>query len=137
MRIVRGTLFGGIAFFLLGWLIYGVLLMGYMTANTNQCANRPMEEMVWWALILSNLLNALLLTMILNWSGAKGFIDGLKTGALWGILYASSIDLSFWSMMKFFNNFLVLVVDVLANTLMMAVIGMIIVLLWGKDKAAE
>jgi len=40
-------------------------------------------------------------------------------------------------MTKIFNNFLVLVVDVLANTLMMAVIGMIIDLLWGKDKAAE
>jgi hypothetical protein len=136
MQILRGTVCGGIAFFLLGWLVYGVLLMEYTKANTNQCAIRTEGEMVWWAMIVSNLLTALFLTLILKWSAAKGIVDGLKTGALFGILFALSIDLAFWSMTKIFNNFLALAVDVVANTLMMAVIGIIIVLLWGKSKAA-
>ena len=136
MKILRGTVAGGIVFFLLGWLVYGVLLMNYMTANMNQCVARPMEEMVWWALIGSNLLSALLLTLVLKWSGAKGIVDGLKTGAIFGILLGLSMDLGFWSMTKMYNNFGALVVDVVVYTLLIAVMGMVIVLLWGKDKAA-
>ena len=52
------------ASFLLGWLVYGVLFMDYMNANYNQCAMKPMEEMVWWALILSNFASGFLLAII-------------------------------------------------------------------------
>ncbi len=136
MRILRGTVVGGVAYFLLGWLLYGVLLMNYMSANMNQCAALPMGEMVWWAMVVSNLLSALLLTLVLIWSGAKKILDGLKIGAIVGILFASSIDLSFWSMTRMFNNFGVLLVDVVAATLLASIVGLVIVLLWGKDKTA-
>ncbi len=136
MKILRGTLFGGIAFFLLGWLIWGILLMDYSTANMNQCANRPMEEMVWWAVILSNLIMALLLTLVLKWSGATKITDGLITGAVFGLLLAAGMDASFWSMTTMFNNMGAVIVDIIANTLYMAVGGLVIVLLWGKVKAS-
>ena len=90
MRILRGTVSGGIVLFLLGWLVYGLLLMSYMTANTNQCAARPQAEMVWWAMIVSNLLSAFFLTLVLKWSGAKEILDGLKIGAIFGVLLGSS-----------------------------------------------
>lgn len=134
MKILRGTVFGGIAFFLLGWLIYGILLMDFSMANTNQCMNRPMGDMVWWAIIVSNLLSALLLTLVLKWSGAKGIMDGLKTGAIFGFLLSLSIDLGYWSMTTMFNNSLALLVDVLVATLFWALVALVIVLLWGKDK---
>ena len=136
MKILRGTVAGGIVFFLLGWLVYGVLLMNYMTANMNQCAARPMQEMIWWAMIASSLLTGLLLTMVLKWAGAKAILDGLKTGAVFGVLLASGMDLGFWSMTKMYNNFAVMVVDIVVYTLMMSVVGMLIDLLWGKDTAA-
>lgn len=135
-RILRGTLFGGITFFLLGWLIWGILLRDYNAANMNQCANKPMEEMVWWAIIVSNLLNALLLTLILNGSGASGIISGIKTGAVFGLLWSAAMDFSFWSMTNMFNNIGAVVVDIIANTLFMAIASMVIVLSWGKDKAS-
>ncbi|MBP1598259.1 MAG: hypothetical protein H6Q05_3636 [Acidobacteria bacterium] len=136
MKILKGAVAGGIVFFLLGWLVYGVLLMNYMTANMNQCAARPMQEMIWWAMIASSLLTGLLLTMVLKWAGAKAILDGLKTGAVFGVLLASGMDLGFWSMTKMYNNFAVMVVDIVVYTLMMSVVGMLIVLLWGKDTAA-
>ena len=40
MRILRGTVFGGIVYFLLGWLLYGILFMDFLSANMNQCANK-------------------------------------------------------------------------------------------------
>jgi hypothetical protein len=136
VKILRGTVVGGIVVFLVGWLIYGVLLMDYMKANMNQCTARPEGVMIWWAMIASQFLSALLLTLVLKWSGAKGIADGLKTGALFGILLGASMDLSFWSMTTLYNNLGVLAVDVVVYTLLMAVMGMVIVLVWGKDNAA-
>jgi hypothetical protein len=136
MKIIRGTLFGGIAYFLMGWLVWGILLMDFYTANFNQCASRPEMEMIWWAMIVSNLTIALLLTLFLKWSGAKGIVDGLKIGALFGFLYSLSLNLGYYSMTTMFNNFTAIIVDVIVNTLVMAIIGLVIVLLWGKEKTA-
>jgi hypothetical protein len=133
MKILKGTVFGGILYFLLGWLVYGILLMDFFSANMNQCANKPMGDMIWWAMIVSNLVIALLLTIILKWAGAKGLVDGLKIGALFGILLTLSYDLSFWSMTTMYKNFGSLLADVTAGTLILAVVGMMIVLLWGKE----
>ena len=91
-------------------------------------------EMIWWAMIVSNFSIALLLTLFLKWSGAKGIVDGLKTGALFGFLYSFSLDLGFYSMTTMFNNFTAIIADVVVNTLVMAVLGLIIVLTWGKEK---
>lgn len=134
MKILRGTLFGGIAYFVLGWLVYGILLMDFYSANTNQCLNNPVGEMTWWAIIVSNLTSALLLTLILNWSGAKSILDGLKTGAIFGLLFSTAIGLSYWSMTTMYNNFGILVVDIVMSSIVSGVLGMIIVLLWGKGK---
>jgi hypothetical protein len=134
MKIIRGTLFGGITYFLLGWLVWGILLMDFYTANYNQVMNRPETDMVWWAMIVSNLATALLLTLILKWSGAKGIMDGLKIGAIVGLLFSLSIDLSFYSMTTMFNGFSGIVVDLVVNSAVMAVIGLVIVLTWGKEK---
>lgn len=136
MKILKGTLFGGIAYFLLGWLVYGILMMDFSLANYNQCMNRPEADMIWWAMIVSNLVYALFLTLILKWSGAKGLIDGLKTGALIGLLFSLTLDLSFYSMTTMFNSFGALIVDLIVSTIMAAVIGAVIVLLWGKEKTA-
>ena len=92
MKILKGTIFGGVVMLILGWVIFAVLLGNFMEANSNTCASRPMEEIIWWAIILSNLILALLLTLILNWSGAKGVADGIKTGALFGLLLSLTMD---------------------------------------------
>ena len=136
MKLLRGTVFGGISYFLLGWVLYGILFMDFLSANMNQCANKAAGDMVWWAIIVSNFITALLLTLILKWSGAKGILDGLKTGAIFGILLSLSLDLSFWSMTTMYNNFGTLLADVAVNTFMFAVVGLLIVVLWGKEKAS-
>ena len=136
MKILRGTLFGGIAYFLLGWLVYGVLLYNVFTPMTNTCANRPEGEMVWWAMILSNLLFALFLTLFLKWSGARGIADGLKTGALFGAVFTSTIDLSLYSMTTMYNSLLPVVLETVVSAAVMGVVGMVIVLTWGKGQEA-
>jgi len=103
---------------------------------TNTSINRPDGEMIWWAMILSNLLIALFLTLFLKWSGACGVIDGLKTGAMFGALFTATIDLSLYSMTTMYNSPVPIVLEIVVSAAVMAVVGMIIVLTWGKSGKA-
>jgi len=117
-------------------VVYGILLMDYYMANTNQCANKPMGEMIWWAMIVSTFLAALLLTLILNWAKAKSIADGLMTGAIFGSLFTATIDFSFWSMTTMYNNLVTVIVEIMVSTIVFALVGMVIVLTWGKEKTS-
>lgn len=134
-KIFKGTIFGGIVYFFLGWLVYGILMADFSLVNYNQCMNRPSTDMVWWAIVLSNLVYALFLTLMLKWSGASGWLDGLKTGALFGLLFGVTIDLSFYSMTTMYNSIGAMVADMVVMTVMAAIIGAVIVLVWGKNEA--
>lgn len=135
MKLLRGTISGGVAYFLLGWLVWGILMGDYYSANFNQCANRAETEMIWWAIIASNFVYAFLLTLVLNWSGANKALDGLRTGAIFGGLLGLSMDLSFYSMTTMFNHFSGIIVDIVVTTIVTGIIGMVIVLAWGKAKS--
>jgi hypothetical protein len=132
MKIIRGTIFGGIFYFFLGWVVYGILLMDFFSSGLNQCLNRPMGDMVWWAIIVSNLFAALFLTLFLYWSKAKGMIDGLLTGALFGFLFAGMLNFSYWSMTNMFSNLGMLFADMAISIAVFALTGAFIVLTWGK-----
>lgn len=132
MKILRGTIFGGIIYFLIGWLVYGILLMNLYSESINDCMNRPNNEMIWWAIILSNMLFALILTLILNWANAKTAIDGIRIGAIYGLLYSLGINLSFLSMTTMFNSPAIIAIDAVVTAIVFGVVGAGIVLLWGK-----
>lgn len=128
---------GGISFFFLGWLIYGVLLMDFMSEFSNTTFNRPEEEMVWWAMILSNMASGFIFSIIFGWLNNKTIIGGVKIAAIIGGLFALSIDLSFYSMTTLYSSFTPIIVDIIAFTIMSAITGGIIawVMNMGKKEA--
>jgi len=113
-----------------------MLLMDFSKANYNQTIYLPEDGMIWWAMIASNLVLALLVTLALNWAGAKTIVDGLKFGALVGGLYALTTDLGMYSMTNVISNLGTVVVDTLAYATVTAIVGMVIVLTWGRGKTA-
>lgn len=119
-KILLGGILGGITFFILGWLIYGIALADYMAAHSNTSVNRPMEEMIWWAMILSNLISGFLMAFILSWSGTSNFVGGLKIGAIVGLLFGLSIDLSFYAMTTMFSDMNSLFIDIVVYSVMTA-----------------
>src|ERR1043165_5437186 len=71
-----GGIVGGVLYFLLGWLIYGKLLMEYMNAHSGISKElhdqvfKPETQFNWGALIASNLLGGFLLAAIIGWARA-------------------------------------------------------------------
>ena len=131
-KILLGGLVGGVTFFLVGWLVYGILLNGYMTANLNQCAAKPMAEMVMWAMFLSNLALGFLLVLVFNWSKITDLKSGAKVAALLGLLISLSVDLGNYSMTILYKDFSVIIVDVIVFTMMMTITGIVVSLVIGK-----
>lgn len=133
-KVLLGGIAGGVVFFLLGWIVYGVLLKDFSAANYNQCAMRQMEDMVWWAMIVSNLAFGFLLAIIFGWTNTVSVAAGAKIGAITGALLALSVDLSFYAMSSYFSNFTAVFVDVLVFTVLSAITGLIVALVMNMGK---
>lgn len=136
-KILLSGIAGAIAMFFLGWLIYGMALNNYMATHGNQCAMLPMEEFKWWSMIVSNLAAAILFALILTWSNRSGAAEGAKIGAVTGLLFGISIDLSIYSMSSMFADLAHVCVDVAAFTVMSSLTAAVVgwVLAMGKKPA--
>ena len=80
-RIVLAGLAGGITYFILGFLIYGMLLEAtVMRPNMNEYAGLTKEMPDFVPLIIANLISGLLFAYILDLAGARTFASGAKIG---------------------------------------------------------
>jgi hypothetical protein len=136
-KIIIGGLAGGIGYFFLGWLVYGILLSGYMKTNFNGCASRADQDMIWWAMILSNICWGIFLALIFSLSKTGSIAAALKTSLLVGALIALTMNLSFYSMTTMYLNFTALIVDFITSTLMTCLTGLIVALAMGLGKKVE
>lgn len=136
-KVLLAALAGGIAAFLLGWLIFGMLLMGYSEANMVHYDGlmKGEGEMNLPLLFISNVQIALLLAYIGHRMGVSSLVGGLVMGTIVGFLFYLSVDLSFLSMMNLFANRTMVVVDVLANTVWTAGVGAVVGLMLGRGKS--
>lgn len=79
-RLMTGTVVGAIAMMAVGYLAWEVLFAEYFAAWDEG------NPVVWWALITGNLVMAAILTMWLDKSGASGWMDSAKSGAMLGLM---------------------------------------------------
>lgn len=88
---------GGVVSFFMGWLVYGIVLMNYMNQHPGTAGNINRTEMVWWALVLGNLFSGLTISYIWNkWANITTITAGATGGAVLGLLFALSFDLSMY-----------------------------------------
>lgn len=122
-----GGLVGGVVYFLLGWLFYGNLMTQFFRDNPGTATNveRPMDQMVWWALILGHLLFGFLLSYIFAKSGVSTLTNGLVTGAVVGFLMCSAVDLTMYGTTNISSKKGV-VADIAIFTVMSAIVGAVI-----------
>jgi hypothetical protein len=131
-RVLAATLAGAIAAFLLGYLIFGVLLNSYMTANVNQYAGMMKTPPNFMILIGANLVFAWLLAFVGDyWAGVRNFASGAKLGALITFPVVLWSDLQFEAFMNLYIGFVPIIVNVLAATVLGTIVGGVIGLVLG------
>ena len=135
-KFLTGTLVGGIAFFFLGYLIYGMALVNFMSSHAGSATGvqKSMEEFTWWALIVGNLASGALLSYIfLKWANVSSFASGASAAAVVGFFASMGFDMVMFATSNLMD-LTAIVVDILAFTVMNAVVGGIIGVVLGMGK---
>jgi len=121
--IVAGVL-GGVAFFLLGWLIWGIVLMDMMSQYSNASCMKPEAEMNMMYMVIANLIWGFAFAYIFsNWSGAKSFSSGLVPGAIISVLIGVSFDLYSLAMTTMMTSTTPVFINIAANIVVGGIVG--------------
>jgi hypothetical protein len=116
------ALIGGIAFFLLAWLVFGTLMIDFYLSNIIPYNGLVKDPPVIWSLFIHGLSISTLLSFIFDKMGVRTFSRGTIL-ALWiGFL----ITLWFYSFMYASLNLYTtkrIIVDLVVNSLFIAVVG--------------
>jgi hypothetical protein len=131
---ILATLVGFVVLFLLGWLLYGFLLMDFYQANSGSATGvmRAEDEMVWWSLIAGNIMQAYLLVYIFGtWANITTFSEGLKAGLIIGLITGYAYTLIMYGTTNI-GNLTSTLVDPFVSAAMLAVAGGVIGWMLGR-----
>lgn len=131
-RILAATAAGGVAFFVLGFLMFGLLLDPIVRPHLNVYPGLLNETPVWAPLVLGNFTAAFLLAYIFDrWAGIRTFVGGMKGGAIVYFVMSLYFQLMFMAFMNLAKDWIPPVTDVLGSTVLGALAGGVIGLVLG------
>lgn len=132
-KLTAGGIVGGILFFLLGWLIYGMLLMDFMKNNPGIVSGYNKETPDWLYLIIGNLLSGFMMAYIFIKTNVTTLMGGLILAGVVGFLMTASFDCIMYATTNLASKKMMMA-DVLASTAMGAVVGAVVGAVMGKLK---
>ena len=112
-RFAIGTVVGGIAMFVVGYLIWDILLDYWNGAF--DAAGVAREPQPLWAVVLSNVPAAALITLAIERGGSSTIGGGVKIGAIVGFLVWSGVDLAFYANTTIFDLTTIILDPLLAS----------------------
>lgn len=133
-RVLAATVAGGITFFILGFIIYGLILDPMvMKPNTSAEAAKLMKDPPVWAfLILGNFVAAFLLAYIFDkWATIRTFAGGVTGGAVIYFIIALYFQLMFAAFMNISTSYVPAVVDVIGTTILGGLAGGVVGMVLG------
>jgi hypothetical protein len=91
---IIGTITGAIAFFLVGYLLYGIVLVDFFQANAGSATGVMKETPDMILLFLGEIAWGALFTYIfLQWANIRTLASGAKAGAILGFLMGLGFNL--------------------------------------------
>ncbi len=112
-RLAIGTVVGGIAMFVVGYLIWNILLDYWNGAF--DAAGVAREAQLLWAVVLSNIAAAALITLAIDTGGSSTMGGGVKIGAIVGFLVWSGVNLAFYADTTIFDLTTIILDPLLAS----------------------
>lgn len=126
-KFLLGGLIGFVLFFLLGWLVYGILLADMMAGYMNTGCTRPMEEMNMGLMVLGNVCFGFLYAYVLSTNSRfASFSGGATGGAIVGLLMSLSYDSMMYAQSTVMNSYNGVIFDVVTWTVLSAIVGGVI-----------
>ncbi|MBK8954875.1 MAG: hypothetical protein IPM34_04870 [Saprospiraceae bacterium] len=128
-KIIIAGILGGICSFVVSGLLYGNLLKETFATLCGPAtgAIRADEDIIWWGLILGNLIIGYMVAYIFGtWAGISTFMGGLIGGITIGLLFTMGYDFIFYGtthVMSLNGVFLDLVVNILIWGISSGVVG--------------
>ena len=132
-KIIFSTLAGTVVYFLIGGLVFGVILANMMAEWTKALGDCAVTGQPYLQIILANLVMALLLSIVLNRFGVSTFKGGLVTSAWIVCLIIVWFDIWMFATLKAMTVN-IMFFDVIANTIVGALSGGVIGWVLGKVK---
>lgn len=129
-KLLLGGIAGGIAFFLLGWLIYGLLLMDFMTGHPGTIGPIQKAEPDYMYLIIGNLAMGFLFAYIFMKGNVNSLASGFVTGGIVGLLMGVGGNCVTYATTNITSK-MAMAADVGALTIMTAIGGAIIGMVMG------
>ena len=123
-RTILAALVGAVVSFLMGFLLYGLLLMDYFESNiqTYEGLMKPDEDaMIGY--VVSSILQGILMCYILNSAGVRSLGKGAIMGAIVVLLIGAWTSTWYLTGMNWYTSYSVFIVDILASGVMGLVIG--------------
>lgn len=123
-KAIVGGLLGGLVYFLLGWLIYGVLMKDAM--GSMPCM-RTLETMSYIWILAGNLFSGLLLGYLFSkMAGANSLKGGAMAGLVIGLLFSAGYDCIMYGTTTMMDSPTGIVMDVIMSAVMSAIAGAVV-----------
>lgn len=127
---------GGITFFMLGWLVYGVILMDTMKSFAGSATGVDRgEDMLLWSIFLGNLASGFLLSFIFTRLGTiNNPTAGARAGFWIGLLMGAGFDFTMYGTSNI-STLTGVLIDIVVFAFLTALTGAVVAWVIGKAKA--
>lgn len=131
-KVVIGTVIGAIVLFVLGQLIFDMALDSYYMAHMGAAQGAVKEPPLYWAIILGNIGEGLLLTLwLLKKPGDLTWSKGLVSGAILGFLVWFIADFTHFGLTNLWQ-LTVAIIDPFAEAVHFGISGAILAVVLAK-----
>ncbi|MCY4647003.1 MAG: hypothetical protein OXE73_09020 [Gammaproteobacteria bacterium] len=128
-NFLMATIAGGVTLFVLGYLIYAVLLADFFA---NDAIN---PEPIMWAVTLGQFLSAAFLAIILAWKGVANAKEGFQAGAIIGAVMGLAYGLMMYGTMVGMHTIATLLGDTVVSLVVYGVGGAVIAMVLNRGAA--